>query len=296
MQKESDYRKAHNIKKGGGMNMGIGDGDEYMLINATRVSGGVPSVTTVGDCTGGSGEAIELTGPKEEQFKNFVGKRVEVSGTQKRARIDASGRPTGGSAPGGGELKLFEVEVASVREAAIATAQVERTETTARARTGYNGARTSSNRHRRPRTRTGGDSRPAETAPAATTALPHTASPLPLFELASLLAFAGAYGVRKLRKILDTCKRASEEAAAAASSDFSIDRSTSTRRVTADGGAGFHIYPTRLLRPARGSADCAMIRRPQRMKPLLLAAIAALLQPAAPESIAPRFRSQAVPR
>ena len=89
--------------------MGIGDGDEFMLINAARVSGGVPSVTTVGDCTGGSGEAIELTGPKEEQFKNFVGKRVEVSGTQKRARIDASGRPTGGSAPGGGELKLFEL-------------------------------------------------------------------------------------------------------------------------------------------------------------------------------------------
>src|SRR4029453_1249949 len=68
VQKESDYRKAHNIKKGGGLNMGIGDGDEFMLINATRVSGGVPSVTTVGDCTAGSGEAFELTGPKEEQF------------------------------------------------------------------------------------------------------------------------------------------------------------------------------------------------------------------------------------
>src|SRR4029450_12719273 len=64
VQKESDYRKAHNIKKGGGLNMGIGDGDEYMLINATRVSGGVPSVTPVGDCTAGSGEAFELTGPK----------------------------------------------------------------------------------------------------------------------------------------------------------------------------------------------------------------------------------------
>ena len=36
-------RKAHNIKKGGGMNMGIGDGDEFVLINAARVSGGVPS-------------------------------------------------------------------------------------------------------------------------------------------------------------------------------------------------------------------------------------------------------------
>ena len=198
VQKESDYRKAHNIKKGGGLNMGIGDGDEYMLINATRVSGGVPSVTGVGDCTGGSGEAIELTGPKEEQFKNFVGKRVEVSGTQKRARIDASGRPTGGSAPGGGELKLFEVEVASVREAVVATAQVERpVETPAPATTAPAPAVTAPAREPAPAATAG--ERPAP-APAATTALPHTASPLPLFELASLLAFGGAYGVRKLRK------------------------------------------------------------------------------------------------
>ena len=199
VQKESDYRKAHNIKKGGGLNMGIGDGDEFMLINATRVSGGVPSVTTVGDCTGGSGEAIELTGPKEEQFKNFVGKRVEVSGTQKRARIDASGRPTGGSAPGGGELKLFEVEVASVREAAVATAQVERRETPAPAPATTAPAPAVTAPAPEPAPAATAGERPAP-APAATTALPHTASPLPLFELASLLAFAGAYGVRRLRK------------------------------------------------------------------------------------------------
>ena len=199
VQKESDYRKAHNNKKGGGLNMGIGDGDEYMLINVARVSGGVPSVTAAGDCTGGSGEAIELTGPKEEQFKNFVGKRVEVSGTQKRARIDASGRPTGGSAPGGGELKLFEVEVASVREAAVATAQVQRSETTtapAPAATAPPPAPAPA-----PEPAPAATAGQARTEPApATTALPHTASPLPLFELASLLAFAGAYGVRRLRK------------------------------------------------------------------------------------------------
>lgn len=199
VQKESDYRKAHNIKRGGGMNMGIGEGDEFMLINVARVSGGVPAVTAAGDCTGGSGEAIELTGPKEEQFKNWVGKRVEVSGTQKRARIDASGRPTGGSAPGGGELKLFEVEVASVREAAVATAQVETPApaTTAPAPAVTAPAVTAPAPEPAP-TATAGRTEPSP-APAAT-ALPHTASPLPLFELASLLAFAGAYGVRKLRK------------------------------------------------------------------------------------------------
>ena len=201
VQKESEYRKAHNIKKGGGLNMGIGDGDEFMLINATRVSGGVPSVTTVGDCTGGSGEAIELTGPKEEQFKNFVGKRVEVSGTQKRARIDASGRPTGGSAPGGGELKLFEVEVASVREAAVATAQVERTETTT--------APAPAPAVTAPAPEPAPEPAPAATAgqqpqteprpQAQASELPRSASSLPLYGLASLLAFAGAYGVRRLR-------------------------------------------------------------------------------------------------
>ena len=200
VQKESDYRKAHNIKKGGGLNMGIGDGDEFMLINATRVSGGVPAVTTVGDCTGGSGEAIELTGPKEEQFKNFVGKRVEVSGTQKRARIDASGRPTGGSAPGGGELKLFEVEVASVREAAVATAQVQRSETPvqtpAPATTAPAPAATPAPEPA-PTATAGQQQQPA---PAQTSALPRTASPLPLYELASLLCFGGAYGVRRLRR------------------------------------------------------------------------------------------------
>lgn len=199
VQKESDYRKAHNIKKGGGMNMGIGDGDEFMLINATRVSGGVPSVTTVGDCTGGSGEAIELTGPKEEQFKNFVGKRVEVSGTQKRARIDASGRPTGGSAPGGGELKLFEVEVASVREAAVAMAQTETTPAPAPEAPAPAPAVTAPAPEPAPTATAGQAQTEQPRQPAPASELPRTASPLPLYGLLSLLCFGGAYGVRRLR-------------------------------------------------------------------------------------------------
>ena len=199
VQREIDYRKAQNIKKGGGLNMGIGDGDEFMLINVTRVSGGVPSVTTVGDCTGGSGEAIELTGPKEEQFKNYVGKRVEVSGTQKRAKIDASGRPTGGSAPGGGELKLFEVEVASVREAAVATAQVERAETTTAPAPAPAPVVTAPAPAPAPAV-TAPAPEPAPAATSGTSDLPRTASPLPLYGLISLLCFGGAFGVRRLRK------------------------------------------------------------------------------------------------
>src|SRR5262245_65033067 len=80
VQKEIDYRKAHNIRRGGRLNTGLGDGDEYILINATRVSPGSPAVGS-GDCTSaGSGESFELTGGMEEKFKAFVGKRVEVSG------------------------------------------------------------------------------------------------------------------------------------------------------------------------------------------------------------------------
>jgi hypothetical protein len=202
VQREIDYRKAQNIKKGGGLNMGIGDGDEFMLINVSRVSGGVPSVTTVGDCTAdSSGEAIELTGPKEEQFKNYVGKRVEVSGTQKKAKIDASGRPTGGSAPGGGELKLFEVEVASVKEAAVATAQVERTETTTAPAPAPAPAVTAPAPAPAPAPAvTAPAPEPAPAATSGTSDLPRTASPLPLYGLISLLCFGGAFGVRRIRK------------------------------------------------------------------------------------------------
>jgi len=67
VQRESDYRKEHDIKRGGGLNVGIGDGDEYMLINATRVSPGSAPAASSADCTSaGSGEAFEITGPQEE--------------------------------------------------------------------------------------------------------------------------------------------------------------------------------------------------------------------------------------
>src|SRR5262245_22374270 len=125
VQRESDYRKAHDIKRGGGLNMGIGDGDEYVLINATRVSPGSAPASMGADCSSSaSGEAFEITGKGEEQFKAFVGKRVEVSGTQKKAKLGANGQPTGGSDPMHGDLKLFEVEVSSVKEATTAAAEV----------------------------------------------------------------------------------------------------------------------------------------------------------------------------
>ena len=214
VQRESDYRKEHDIKRGGGLNVGIGDGDEYMLINATRVSpGSAPAASA--DCTSaGSGEAFEITGPQEEKFKAFVGKRVEVTGMQKKAEIAASGQPTGGSGIGA-DLKLFEVEVTSMREASVATAEVQRSESQtapAPTTTAPEPAVTA------PAPTPAPAPAPAVTAPApapttapapepaptgtsgAVRTLPRTASPLALYELASLLCFGGAYGVRKLRK------------------------------------------------------------------------------------------------
>jgi hypothetical protein len=196
VQRESDYRKEQSLKRGGRLNTGLGAGDEYVLINATRVSPGAAPAAGSANCTSASsGEAFEITGGREEGFKAFVGKRVQVSGTQKKAKIGANGRPTGGSDPMGGDLELFEVEVSSVSEAAATVAQVQRSET--------------------PRpvpapTTTAPPPAPVpapEPAPtttsgqreAPTTTLPRTASPLPLYGLLGLLCFSGAYGVRRLR-------------------------------------------------------------------------------------------------
>jgi hypothetical protein len=69
--------------------------------------------------------AYELTGASEKQAEQFVGKRVEISGALKPAEVGATG-PTGGATAGepprgidvvSRDLKLRELEVASVREA-----------------------------------------------------------------------------------------------------------------------------------------------------------------------------------
>src|SRR5262245_32661504 len=201
VQKESDYRREHNLKRGGGLQTGLGAGDEYVLINATRVTPGSAPASASADCSSASsGEAFEITGPREEAFKAFVGKRVEVSGTQKRAKLAPSGQPTGGSDPIRGDLRLFEVEVSSVKQAAATTAQAQRSETVTPPAT------TAPAPAPAPPPAPAPAPAPAPTTtadqpptPAPTTTLPHTASPLPLYGLASLLFLGGAYGVRRLR-------------------------------------------------------------------------------------------------
>ena len=79
IQKESDYRRQQGIGKGGFLGTGAGSGDEYVLVNASRGSGG-----TTGDCAAtGGGDAYELTGSGESDLEQFLGHRVAISGTLK---------------------------------------------------------------------------------------------------------------------------------------------------------------------------------------------------------------------
>jgi len=125
IEREADYRKAHDAGRGGVAGTGVGSGNEYILTDASsgsRTSPGSPTGTA-----GSAGSmAYELSGPGEGQAGQFVGRRVEIVGTFKAAESDAAGRTTGGptaGAPpsgvdvGGKDLKLRELEVMSVREA-----------------------------------------------------------------------------------------------------------------------------------------------------------------------------------
>jgi hypothetical protein len=117
--RESDYRRAADAGKGGVAGTGVGAGNEYILTNASMSTGASAPVATAG----GAATAYELSGSNEGQAKEFVGKRVEITGKLKPAEVGAAG-PTGGPTadkPPSGvdltskDLKLREIEVASVK-------------------------------------------------------------------------------------------------------------------------------------------------------------------------------------
>ena len=148
IQKESDYRKARNLGAGGAVGTGAGAGDEFILINAMKVTatgttaagtatgtaatgtGGTPRGTATGG-TGApaEGDAFELSGDKEESLKDFIGKRVRITGTMKAAEkttAGATGGKTAGTPPTGvdvasADLRLREIDVISVMEATTGT-------------------------------------------------------------------------------------------------------------------------------------------------------------------------------
>jgi hypothetical protein len=185
IQKEVDYRKTHDLGKGGTLGTGAGSSDEYVLINASRGLTAAPNI----DCSSqGSTEAYELTGRHEHDLKPYVGKVVQISGTMKEAKTKPlpSGEqaPTGGFDPQKKDLRLFEVEIASFQPAANAPiAAVQRP------------AQPPPAVVRPPES-----NEPPKQVARADTELPKTASPLALTELVGLLSLAGAVGVRGLRK------------------------------------------------------------------------------------------------
>jgi hypothetical protein len=133
VMRESDFRDMYGPGQSGPRGPGIGLRNEYMLVDAHPVtpSGSNPGVVeTAGTCPpapGGFPTAYELTGPREKEVASFLGHRVELTGMQKRAKTRAVGtsglrEPSGGFDPLGHELHLFEVEVASFRDAPVAAA------------------------------------------------------------------------------------------------------------------------------------------------------------------------------
>ena len=136
LMREADYRRAQDAGKGGVAGSGVGVGNEFVLTHASTATATRPGapVGTAGAAeqtpTGTAGTAAmtayELTGPNEARAAQFVGRRVEIAGTLKKADIGAAGRPTGGATAGeppagvdltSRDLKLRELEVTSVREA-----------------------------------------------------------------------------------------------------------------------------------------------------------------------------------
>ncbi|MBI4485858.1 MAG: hypothetical protein HY655_07595 [Acidobacteria bacterium] len=179
IQREADYRRTHDLGRGGVAGTGLGRGNEYVLINAARTASGAAASQDNIDCSfEATAEAYELTG--ERELEPFVGRVVQITGMLKEADVEPVGtsgatRPTGGFDPLGQDLRLHEVDVTSFQEVATAAQAAP--------------------------------AQPAPTAepqPTATTgaeeALPRTASPLPVAGLLGLLSLGGALGVRMLRR------------------------------------------------------------------------------------------------
>lgn len=96
VEREADYRAAHDQGKGGPGGSGLGQGNEYVLTHATS---GNP-VPTSGSAPTESLTYL-LTGPAEKDAGPFVNRRVELSGKFK----DTAGESG---------LKVFEVSAVRV--------------------------------------------------------------------------------------------------------------------------------------------------------------------------------------
>ena len=224
VMREHEYRDMYGPGLSGPQGAGIGGRNEYMLVGVPEVAAG-PSATApatgaadAGACPSVPGtfpSAYELTGSREGELGAFVGRRVEITGIQKAASVSPVGtsgiaRPTGGFDPLGHELHLFEVEVASFREAAPALAETPSPPAPpARAAAPAPApapAPEPAPAPREPEVAIAPEPQPVPSqpdveppAPQVAQTLPRTASPLPVVGLLGLLSFVAAAGIRRFR-------------------------------------------------------------------------------------------------
>jgi hypothetical protein len=121
VQSEDDYRRAKGMAKGGPASSGVGTGNEFVIVDASKsssASGARTPADAPAGTTGAAGSAFEATGSGEGDLKQYVGKRVEITGKIKRAESSAPGAPpSGGTDPAGQDLRLQEIDIASVKAA-----------------------------------------------------------------------------------------------------------------------------------------------------------------------------------
>jgi hypothetical protein len=102
IQRETDYRRARDAGRGGVAGTGVGAGNEFVLVNASMAkSSGSGATGTAGTSASAASEtAYELTGENESKAGQYVGRRVEISGTLMAAEVSPSSKPTGGATAG----------------------------------------------------------------------------------------------------------------------------------------------------------------------------------------------------
>ena len=206
LQTESDYRRAQDAGKGGVAMTGAGLGNEYVLIQTEGAGGpgGYDAKENV-DCkssTAFAGTAYELTGEREKELAQFVGRRVEITGELKNA--DDYDRP-GGLDPKvvSTDLRLNEINVGSFREYAM-TAQASSAPAPAAAPVPTQATQAAAQPEQTPApvaretSGTAGQAEPQQTGTMASaqTELPNTASPLALYGLLGLISLGGAAALR----------------------------------------------------------------------------------------------------
>ena len=204
LQTEADYRRAQDAGKGGVLSTGAGLGNEYVLIQTEGAGGpGSYAANANVDCkssTAFAGTSYEMTGTRERDLKQFVGRRVEITGELKNT--DASGRP-GGFDPAviSQDLRLDEINVASFREAPMA-AQASAAPAVTETQPVQTQAVQTPSPDPAPREAygTSGQTGQTGTVASARTELPRTASPLGLYGLFGLLSLGGAAALRFVRK------------------------------------------------------------------------------------------------